>query len=413
MAQLIDRSFLNAQADGVDVHLAGKRSLFLGTKPLKTQNFVFGWNDIDSTIEGGYGSTTTFYLEQDCDYLGKVEAVYDYGAVASTGSGSNYPRYVDWLGFASMENVIVRWSSNRIQEFSGDDLMITHALTRRSDDDQSELVGGGLESLPATRAANAALSSYKVYVPLDCLVWGNKPGSFLPYNIEVFRDRIRIEIKTRPRTSIIETDGSDITGSINSIKLRIQKVHVTDTEQDQIISAIKAPSPELSIGAHARLTTVQEHQNDEVVSATSNDQTYTLNASRPTKELIAYWRLDSDLPNGSEKSTIRHFNFQEISELELTGISRKILDRVSGEWLKYRVMNQFHTGDPSSNIYAIPHSLAPEAANDQMGYLNYSTISQPKLTIKTAGSAAGKLNILSQTLNALILAEGDLRPLNS
>lgn len=413
MTDLIDRAFLNANTDGVDANLQGKRSLFLGRPITMSSNFLFGFQDIEASPPGGYGANSTFEVTQDADYLGPMELVYDFGAVSSTGSGLLYPRYVDWLGCAAVENVRVRWGANRSQEFNGDQIMVLHALKKRTDDKFSKLAAGGLQSLPATRQANAAKSSFKVYVPLTCLLWGNQPGNFLPYNQEVLRDHFTFTVKTRPKTSLIETDGSDITASINSVVLRLHKVHVTDREHAEILRYLQRPTPELNLMAAARMCTVQEEQEEEVVAATTNDQKYTLTANRPTKEIIAYWRKDSDLPTGSISSDIKHYNFQPIDEIQLKGISRNIFDRVDGEWVKHSLANKFHSGDPGKNIYAIPFSMAPEADNDQFGYLNFATVSQPKLTIKTDGAAAGKLSVIYQTLNSYIMTEGDFRILNA
>jgi len=411
--QNIPRALLSANADNIDVHYQGDRSLFLNREPLLTNNFLFSWNDVSADPVGGYGRTSTFNLMQDCDYLGRIQLLLDFAAVTSTGAGSNYPRYVDWLGYAALDEIRVLWANNNIQTFTGDDLMILHSITRRSDDDESEMVDGGLQALPAQRATNAAASSHKVYVPLDCLVWGSQPGNFLPYNIEVFRDKIRIDVKLRSKYDLIETDGSTIEASFNDIQLRVQKVHVTDVEQASILDTLAVGTPALRLASHGRLVTVQEHQNQETVSAVTTNQTIRLQTSRPTKEIIVYWRKTSDLPTGSISAAIQHFNFQPIDEISITGSGRKILDTVEGKWLRKSVMNQFHTGDPSSHIYAIPHSLAPEAVNDQMGYINYGPIHRPEVTFKTDGAAAGQMSILYQTLNTFILAEGDARMLQS
>ena len=412
-----DRIFLSAQSDAVDGHLQGERSPFLGRKPFQAQNFIFGWGDISAEPAGGYGSTAVFNIVQDCDYIGKIEVVVDHGALSSTGAGSLYPRYVDWLGFAEIDEIVIRWNANRLQSIKGEDLFVLHALRYRTDDSQEELLGGGLQALPATRKANAARSSYKTYTPIDLATFfGGAPHDFLPYNIEVFRDKLRLEMKMKPLKSVAESDGSDLTGSVNSIKLRIQKVHVTDVEQAQILGYLKSTTPELNIAAAARICTVQEHQDDLTVANSTNQQTFNLSATRPTKETIFYVRKDSDLPDGSTiKSSIQHFNFQEIAEIELTGISRTIVGPVEGDWIKYRHNNQFHSGDPSHNIYAISHSLAPEADNDQWGYINYGTVSQPQIKIKmpSGWATTGKMNTIYQTLNAYVLAEGDLRILNA
>lgn len=411
--QNINRGFLSAQADAVDVHLGGKTSLFQTRGCMQSSNFLLGYSDITAEPAGGYGATSYFTLTQDCDYIGSIWALLDFGQVTSTGAGTDYPRYVDWLGFAALENIRVVFTSNRIQEFTGDDLMAILCISRRTDDDQSELVKGGLQALPSTRAANAAATSCKVFVPLDLLFFSGRPRNMLPYNIECLRDKLRIEMTIRPKTSLIESDGSDITAAFNSIKLRIQKVHVSDEEQSQMLKTLVTPSPHLKLNVHGRMITVQERQENTNVTATSNDQTVNMTVSRPTKEIIAYWRKDDDLPNGSIKSNIQHYNYQPMEELMLVGGTRPILDRVSGEFVKYALNNRFHSGDPSKDIYTISHSFAPEAENDQAGYLNYGAISQPTFTFKTTGAAAGKLSLLYQTHNVIAISEGDLRVLQA
>lgn len=415
MTENIDRIFLSAQSDAVDGHFQGKRTPFLGRESFQCRNFVMGWGDVNAEQAGGYNATAVFNLTQDCDYLGPFQIVVDHGALASTGAGSNYPRYVDDIGFAQFNEIVLRWNANRIQTIRGIVLKVLHALRYRSDDAQDELVGGGLQALPASRAANAANSAYLTYTDISLAqFFGGSPSDFLPYNIEVFRDALRVEISMFPLTHLAETDGSTLTGSINSIKLKLHKVHATDIEQAQIIQYLKSPTPKLNLKAAARLCTVQEYQTDNVVANQTTDQIYSLNATRPTKELIFYVRKDSDLPDGTIKSAIQHFNFQQIEEVELGGISRKILGRVKGDWIKYWHNNKYHSGDPSHNIYTITHSLAPEADNDQWGYLNYGVITQPKLTVKMPSTWAttGKMDVIYQTLNAYIMAEGDLRPLN-
>lgn len=412
----ISREFLSSNNDGFDVHLQGNKSSFLGRPHHLSSNFVFGHSDISANNTPAMGATAVFDLPQDCDFIGKIDAVYTLGALTSSGAGANFPRWVDWLGFALIENVLVKWASNRIQEFNGDDLMVLHCLNRRSDDSLEDLVYGGLQAIPSERAANAA-ASLEVVVPLDCLIFSARPAQYLPYNIEVLREKLRIEIRNRPLVSVAESDASSISIASFAQVLRVYRFHVTEDEQNAILAEAGGVNPELEVAALSRVCTVQERQDDNVVANQTTSQSVKLTSiNRPTKELIFYVRQDSDLPSGSATaSSINRFNFQEISNLELKGYGRTILPSTSGRYVKYRMGNMFHAADPSKNLYPISHSQAPQSPGDQYGYLNYNTISNPEFVYSMPSSWAttGKLNVLAQTHNVYMVTQGDLRVINA
>lgn len=412
----ISREFLSANNDGFDVHLQGNKSSFLGRPHHLSSNFIMGHSDVSANNTPALGGNGVFTIPQDCDFLGKIDAVYKLGALTSTGSGANFPRWVDWLGFALIENVLVKWASNRIQEFNGDDLMVLHCLNRRSDDSLEDLVYGGLQSIPSERA-DLATAELEVVVPLDCLIFSARPAQYLPYNIEVVRDTLRIEIRNRPLVSVAESDASSISIASFDQFLRVYRVHVTEDEQNAILAEAGGVNPELEVAALSRVCTVQEHQDDNIIANQTTSQSIKMpSINRPTKELIIYGRQDSDLPSGSAtSSSINRFNFQEIDNLELKGYGRTILPSTSGRYVKYRMGNMYHAADPSKNLYCISHSLAPQSPGDQYGYLNYNTISNPELIYKmpSTWSTTGKMNILAQTHNVYMVTQGDVRVINA
>lgn len=409
--------FLNSQYDGIDEHLRGDESAFLGRASFQSANFVKHWSDIHPSPPGGYGAESLFTLQNDTDYLGPIELIYSFNAVTAdnapaVGDAAIFPRYVRWLGFAAIERAVLRFHSERLQEFTGDDLMVIYAIRTRLEDRRDALIGepgdrgADTAAKQGLRHVNSESSDYKVYVPLHLLMWGKHTGTFLPYARDVANGKLTITIQTRPLSALVEhdadgTDANTCTGTINYLRLRMQKVDVTDAEQRAIMTAVRTPSKQLGLSVHGRLVTTQENQDNVSVADSSGWQEVDLVCNRPTKELICYWRHDGDLPDGTFKGSQDRFNFQPITDIGLRGSNRPILDDCDAEWLRMSVQNKLHKGNTSEfNIYTIPHSFAPDADSDAIGYLNYGNIDERKLRFKTGGTA-GKMNILCQVKNTL------------
>lgn len=413
----ISREFLSTNNDGIDVHLAGEQSSFIGRPHHLSANFVFGHHDIAPDNAVAPGGTANFGINQDCDYVGKMDAIIDVGAVTSTAATTGYPRWIDWWGFAIIQNVLVKWSANRIQEFSGDDLMVLHCLTRRTDDSVEDLVYGGLQGLPSERHANTLVASQAI-VPLDCLIYGQRPSQHLPVNIQTLRNKLKVDIKIRPLSQVIETDGTSLTADF-AISLRIMHFHVTEPEQQAILKEAASENKEFNILAMSRCVTVQEHQLDNIISASAGASTQSVkldSITRPTKEIIAYAIQDSDNYPGSGYATnINPYNFQEIASMSLEGYGRSMLPTVTGRYVKYRLGNMFHSADPSKNIYPISHSLAPQSPGDLYGYINYNLVNNPtfKYQMPAAWATTGKLNFIAQTVNLSLLTQGEFKVLNA
>lgn len=414
----ISREFLSTNNDGIDVHLGGSQSSFLGRPHHLSANFVFGHHDVSPNNALAPGGKGIYDIQQAFDYVGKCDLVINIGPVTSTAATTGYPRYIDWWAFAFITNVLVKWSANRIQEFSGKDLMVLHCLTRRTDDSIEDLVYGGLQSLAYERHLNTTVAQEAI-IPLDCLIYGQRPSQYLPINIDTLRKVLTLEITLAPLSQIIETDGTDLVAASFETVLRVQHVHVTEPEQQAILDEAKRENKELNILALSRCVTVQEHQNDNIIPAAAATVTQSLkldSINRPTKELIFYAVQDSDLPPGNGFATnIQPFNFQEIQEMSLEGYGRTILPTVSGRYVKYRLNNMFHSADPSKNIYTISHSLAPQSPGDLYGYINYNLVNNPtfKYKMPSAWATTGKLNVLAQTVNISMLTQGEFKVVNA
>jgi hypothetical protein len=418
--------FLSSQYDGVDHHLKGKRSAFLGRESVHVANFVQHWSDATPSPKGGYGQQSIWELRSDTDYLGPIELVYEFGDLTAANDASDtdiYPRYVRWLGFAAIDYIQPRYHSQLLQKITGDSLMMIYACRTSLENRRDSLIGepGDRGADNATKQAlrkdNGALSSYKVYVPLNTLIWANHTGTFLPYGKDIARGTITMELQTRPITSLVEHEaasGADtVTGVIKSIVLRMNKVDVTQSEQASIRKMVSTHNEKMDIKSHARLCTTQEHQDGIVVENVDTLQEVDIVCSRPTKEILLGWRLDADEPDGTFKASLDRFNFQKLDTIGFRGVNRPILDDVDAEWMRNGPHNALHAGNTSEfNIYGISHSLAPDADSDVVGYLNYNNISDKKFRFKTPTSAgAGKLSLIYQTQNTLMIDHSGLRML--
>lgn len=363
------REFLGANTDVVDSHLVGTNSYFVNKRPIKNTNYVFAYHDVNPTNSIAYNSQIEFQIPRSASVLGEVILSMTLGALSSTGAtgGSSYPRWVDDLGYQLISSVEVLWSQNRIAYFTGDDIKVRHAMMRTTDDSLADLVKGGLQGAAATRYTNGQ-SALTLHVPLP-MPWSDAPKTFLPYSINMIRDMLRVRVTLKALTEVTETDGSDISSTLSVCKLICKYVHLSQEEEAMIKAEIQSDNDSFGTRGWSRLITDYVRQDNLSVANSTAVQTFTLNSLHyPIKELFFYIRQTSDIPTGLQ-SARNTYNFQAVSSAGLRGQNQTLWTDRPHDFLKYYINNEYHSADPSANIYALPFSFTPQALNDQFGYL--------------------------------------------
>lgn len=358
-----------------------------------------------------YANPIRFKLPRIADFSGPIIWEWITAAATSTGATGSNPRHVDWYGFALIDLVKVRFASQALQEFRGDDLFCHHLLFTPSDMSLAEAVGGGLSA--ADRNTNATTAGHETLIPLSLLFWASRTADYLPINSEMLREDLDISITTRTVFELLETDGSDIAQTITSGDLLVEYIHVGDEVQVAMLDEASAANADANIQGYSRLVCVQNHQ-DEAIANAVTQQSFELGAlNNPLKELIFYVRDDSDIPSATAVNSAADFyNFQQVSTHTLEGFSNTINIAMTDKFSRIIEKNRFHSGPIGSEyLYARPFGYAPEAS-DQYGYLNFSSISNRKLkvTMNSSWASTGDLHMIGQAFNwYMVTPDGNLR----
>jgi hypothetical protein len=341
-----------------------------------------------------------------------VQLLFSLSALASAGAGVNFPRWSDGLGYLLIDQIRVTHGSNHLQTITGADIAKVHQMTRSSDDNYEDLTRSNLQANVAQRAANAA-ATLEVIVPLP-LFWTSQPRLYLPNHSKIVRQDLRVEVTLKALTELAETDGTTLTGTISSMLLRVEHVHVGASEQARCQQEQNGKNPSLSVPGYARMCTTYERQSNIALAAVTTEQSFALNTLRhPTKAIQFTVRANTDVPSGL--TAVRdEFNYQQISTWNMTAQGRTLIIPRTHLYSKFYYNNRFYAADPSKNIYAGSWSFNPQATADQYGYLNFNSISQPTLnvTMPATWAVAGRLDVMTVVYNIYVLtAAGELRML--
>lgn len=400
------KSFLGANTDSIDAFLAGESSLFVGRDAYKSTNIFARYEDNAPLNTTEWGASLQFEPPQSADLLGKCFLVMNTAAAVSSGAGTNYPRFIDWIGYLCYDTVTVMFASNQLQRFSGLDCYITDLVRLRSEDSYSGPAGGGLSA--ATRNTNAE-SAYEFICPLSLLFWTSKPGNYLPYNIELLRRPITVYVKLKTLYEVMETDVA-VTQVISSARLRCETIHLTKKEADALYAETQTKNESLLTQGWSRLVTTCEPLSDITLSGVTTAQDVKLTALRlPVKEILYTFRAPGDLASGTIDGTVVPSNFQAITSHKLQAFNENIHPTYTDNFNTI-IMNEKHSGPMGSNVYISPFAILPESS-DQFGYLNFATVSNPTLEVTLANSGHTNLHLTVPTHSVINLVGGDLRML--
>lgn len=440
------------------------RSYFQNTGYTRTSNFQVEYRDIDpqNAPSRELGTKVQWVIPRTGDLLGNVDLMLTLlGGQPTMSSGNGDNAWCDAVGYAMMDKIEFSVGTNKVFETTGEALYIENEAMRDKDFRYSDIVlSGTIDKRWSYQHTGTKTTSHQLIVPLS-LFFSKHPSQFMPLAALASCNDIRIAITFKKATDLImaRVDGdfdsaTNITNALGttagldtgSMKLRCHYVHVTGQEAEALVSQ-----------EHVRLVREVQSQTRElfdVTSANEETKTFTLSFLHPVSELIFFIRRADDLTsttarnyfafegapitngvianNGSctrtgDASANVDFNSEDSTggednkgleliewKLTLNGQDRHS-ETIGRDYTVRRLLPLHHSEGTNANtypeVYCIPFALNPEGLNPS-GSLNFSKVSNCKLTIKVKGGSAHsstqsyQLDILAYNYNWLQIKDG-------
>lgn len=404
------RENLGLQTVEQDVLFIDKNnSIFTNRPQVRYENLVKDLKEFRADTSSDYGDTYAFLPQRSATLLSSVVLKLSSTAIASSGATGDYPRFPDYWPYHVVDKIDVSFANNHLQTLKGDDIFLIHAQQRTTDDNLEDAVDGGLQSNPGQRALNAA-SARICYLPLPLFFCGALSQA-LPYDSDVIRQEIRIEITNRSIGSVIETNGSTPTGTL-TCTLICEMYHLGEMGVQRVKSEIARRS-DLGIMGWSRLCRTISRQSISATDSTSEQTVSLTQLRRPTTEMCMIVRKTANITTAAASARNRYY-FEEVASNKFTSSNRDMNLAMDHVYQKYIHNNKMHAADPSLNIYGWTPSLLPDSPNTVMGYTNFTSVGQPEwvFTMNSSHSGAIQVDAFYKTINTYVLnAAGNLRML--
>lgn len=406
------RALLGANKDKLSKKLIGTADLFQPEGRLKARNFQRTFVDVIPTLnDTAYGGTLEFSIPRVAQLLGNIYLVATHSSCSSTSATAGYPRRVDAFGYAWIELLTFSWGANKLQSMSGDLMKIVNTIYRSSDDQYGRPVYDGMQDNPSQRATDAATSLVTI-TPIP--YWGSQSLAHHPIiDNRVMRDDLKVTLKTRDIQYLFETDGSDLTATLSSVRLRCELYHLEDDHMAIIREELEKKDEDFGVTGRMRLCTTFIENNQAVANSTE-EATYSLAACRYlAREILFYFIATSD--NSSSIAAARNrWNLQEINYFNVNVMNNDIAPNLTHLFARDILMCRFHAYDPTMNVYSWPFAYSPQVLTNAVGHLDLNFVGAAYLKMAPAATWAttGRLYLIFPIINIIVQSpSGDLRSL--
>ena len=317
---------------------------------------------------------SNFELDKDDDMIGRVQLVWTRGPL--TVGGSTYRRYVDYLAYAEIEEIRVRYGNNFLQTIHGEDLFLYRQFRFDYEDELSEdvRVAGGLTSAERDTVATAD-QELILDVPL---FWTSNPRKYFP--IKAMGFELDIEIKWKSADSFIQSDGGGaITSDRSDVHLICWYYRLGTTERNHLTQRI------FSDDGVAYLIDVIERQKKEVITVPPAGQYRSIKLDNPISEsagIFFYVRIASEAQDRDPANFRAWENLQPIVRFSVVANNRTIWDATNDKFARFCINPMYFKGTPGQYIYFIPFGLDIQDRDNNWGSKPLSQFNNLRLLIE-------------------------------
>jgi hypothetical protein len=384
-----------------------EKSLFKG-EVKKITNFSHSTVSIYPENSPSWGDTVTFKINRYGDLLSNLYlsfelpqlSVEDISGLSESIATSNYRiKWQDYIGYAAIENIILRIGGQKIDEQTGEFMQF---YTDLYDKTWSKLCMIGHEKnliLPSTK-----IDKQYIYVPLKFFFCNNISKALPIYALNYHQ--IEIEVKLRNWDNLYFVL-SRITDNVSDSESKISKLfysHTNNIIAKKNLSGLRLDCNYIFLdnkereyflnNQHEILIQQVQYQEQSIL----NNQKIFLNFNNPIKELIYVFQSDEientgEIFNYSGKLKYLPQSITEFTEMLWVQIPHKHIldkaslqfngnDRVSEKDYKYwhLVQNyEIYRNKLENNIYTFSFGLEKK---ENTGSCNFSELDEISLTIK-------------------------------
>lgn len=225
--------------------LDDNKSIFLPRGYGKISNFYYDWKDCTFTgnIQGpGTGNMTRIDQQRQGDAAGETQLWITISALSTASGSPTYKRFVDYLGYAMIKEILVQYQTYVIQRIPGSlmharDQMLFRELRDRAMVGQN--VAGDLSIGQRNTYATVSGNILKIDLPLH---WSpelyNRMDRMLlfiglPHPVEYY-------ITLTDVAAVCQYDTGTVTWSVTDMKLRTKWFFFTEKERQQLTSKLQS-----------------------------------------------------------------------------------------------------------------------------------------------------------------------------
>jgi hypothetical protein len=307
---------------------------------------------------------------------------------------------MDFLGYAIIDEIEVKYAGNHLQTLRGLDLQIQYRKDKDRIDQEAakELVEG--DRTDAERAATAA-AGVQLFIDLP-LFWTGRAHQFLP--ISVAAHELTVRIKWSSLSKMVESDDTPTGVTIDAQKLRCWLIHVPSDEQ----AAVQQQS-NIGDGLIYMFTDIERHTEASIAAASTSASLALNNIRSPVTEFVHVYRLNSEVNTAAFGNDL--FNYQQVQDYKLTGAGLDVVRTVEHKYALFYIWNVFHSGPVGDYIYPWSFSKNPEDMFNHSGSLNFFGVTNPVLetNFPAAIAAAYVQDFLAFTKNLIQIKGGDIK----
>lgn len=406
----MSKAFVGQNTGGAAVEIIGKDEIFTG-RSIKAPNHLRTYKEFATTSGTvSFGSELTWQPARALDKLGPGCIKLAHAAASGTSTGTDYPRFCDYVGFHALKDFKLGYSTSTLQQFNGHDLYRCHAHRARSEDSFAALVDGGLAADTAQRAANAADADHVIYIPLILLFWADQPKNWLPYINNVLSAPLEFKATLASINEVLETDGTATVCALSSARLRLEGAFVTNAENVRTINETLGKNGEFGVMGWARLVKTQERiTGQSVASGVAAQQLSLAPFQKPYSDITVTYRDTTNIPSSSsESAVIDYTDYQKLARFKLRAANEDLVPDVDDKYARHFRQNMSNRGAVDEYIYRHSFSFAPDAS-DQLGFMSFDSIGTPEIDYTMAVSQSScQADVLGNTHNIVTLHNNHL-----
>ncbi len=344
-------------------------SAFLPHTPTAvTNHFVdFQFTPANNTTSN-FGGHTRIEQVRHSHKSWKQWLFFQIGQLSSSGAPT-VMRYVDWLGYAAPQRILVKFDNNKMIDLRSLDFVVWIKLTMCQErrDNIAFLAKGDLTPAERTTLSQGS-GTIQLRVPLFWLPWNDPRHAF---ENAAFGRKLIYEIDWATLGDLVELSGAALstvstagTTDISDIKLATDWVELTEGEKNSLIKRVNTK------GISHKITDIERHEREPIPSGATNYKLEITNVQTPgTTLMLIIIRPQTALDPGAA-TTDPFGSFTSIDRYQLLHNGKNIFtEKISHDRALYILNDDFEGVENGLLVYPLKFAIEPKDHYNQSGHL--------------------------------------------